>query len=299
MVHSLATLDSTSAFAMSLRFVPLRRALLLSIGSAPFIHLQARANGPRPLMLASVYRAGMPLHGWWVSEKYDGVRAYWDGLALWTRHGHRIHAPAGFTEGWPVQPMDGELWAGHGRFTTAASAAARDVPDDDTWRTLRFMAFDLPAHPGPFDTRLVELRRALPHARPTLQPVVHDAAGSEGDLQALLRDTLRRGGEGLMLRRGASLYRSERSDDLLKLKPHLDAEATVVGHVPGKGKYEGRVGALVVETPHGQRFKLGSGLRDADRASPPAIGSLVTYRYQGLRPDGTPRFASFVRVRVD
>jgi DNA ligase-1 len=284
---------------MPLQFDPVRRALLLSLSTAPFLPQPARAGGPRPLMLAGVYRPGMPLQGWWVSEKYDGVRAYWDGQALWTRHGHRIHAPAWFTDGWPAQPMDGELWAGRGRFTSAASAAARDLPDDGAWRTLRYMVFDLPATPGPFDTRIGELRRALPHARTTLQAVAQREATTEAALQTLLHDTVHRGGEGLMLHRGASPYRGERSDDLLKLKQHFDAEATVVGHVPGQGKYDGLVGALLVETPQGLRFKLGSGLRDAGRASPPAIGSQVTYRYRGLHPDGAPRFASFVRVRVD
>jgi DNA ligase 1 len=281
------------------RFDPVRRALLLSLTTAPLLPQTVHAGGPRPLMLAGVYRPGMPLQGWWVSEKYDGVRAYWDGQALWTRHGHRIRAPAWFTGGWPAQPMDGELWAGHGRFTHAASAAARDLPDHAAWRTLRYMAFDLPAEAGPFDTRIARLHRTLPGAHATLQAVAQHEATTEAALQALLHDTVHRGGEGLMLHRGASAYRGERSDDLLKLKPHLDAEATVVGHVPGRGKYDGLLGALLVETPQGLRFKLGSGLRDADRVSPPAIGSQVTYRYRGLHPDGVPRFASFVRVRVD
>lgn len=281
------------------RFDLVRRALLLSLSAAPFLPQAAHAGGPRPLMLAGVYRPGMPLQGWWVSEKYDGVRAYWDGQTLWTRHGHRIHAPAWFTHGWPAQPMDGELWAGHGRFTSAASAAARDLPDDTAWRRLGYMVFDLPAEAGPFDTRIARLRHALPREHATLQAVAQHEAASEAALQALLHDTVHRGGEGLMLHRGASAYRGERSDDLLKLKPHLDAEATVVGHVPGRGKYDGLLGALLVETPQGLRFKLGSGLRDADRVSPPAIGSQVTYRYRGLHPDGAPRFASFVRVRMD
>jgi DNA ligase-1 len=251
-------------------------------------------------MLANAYRTGLPLADYWVSEKYDGVRAYWDGQQLSTRHGHRIAAPPWFTRGWPSQPLDGELWAGHGRFTAASSAAAKDAADDDAWRGLRYMVFDLPAHPSRFDERLPALMTLLSsHASPHLQAVPQRRLTDEAALQALLRETVRAGGEGLMLHRGASHYRGERSDDLLKLKQHLDAEATVVAHVPGRGKYQGLVGALLVETPQGLRFKLGSGLRDADRVSPPAIGSQVTYRYLGLHPDGAPRFASFVRMRID
>ena len=78
-----------------------------------------------------------------------------------------------------------------------------------------------------------------------------------------------------------------------------DDEARVVAHVPGKGRLEGKLGALQVEMPGGQRFALGAGLSDADRLAPPPVGSLVTYRYRGLTPSGLPRFASFVRQRAD
>lgn len=276
-----------------------RRSFLLALGLLPWLPATAQTGG-RPLMLANVYRDGVVLAEYWVSEKYDGVRAYWDGQQLWTRHGHRIAAPAWFTRGWPAQPLDGELWAGRGRFTTASSAAAKDSADDDTWRQLRYMVFDLPGHPGRFDERLPALAALLArHVSPSLHAVPQRRLADEAALHALLRETVRAGGEGLMLHRGDAPYRGERSDDLLKLKQHLDAEATVVSHLPGKGKYEGLVGALLVETPQGLRFKLGSGLRDADRHSPPPIGTRVTYRYLDLHPNGAPRFASFVRVRVD
>ena len=281
------------------RLAPHRRTLLIALSSWLLVPRSSHAEA-RPLMLANVYRPELPLADYWVSEKYDGVRAYWDGTQLWTRQGHRIHAPAWFTAGWPAQPLDGELWAGRGRFTAASSAVARDTPDDGAWRELRYMVFDLPEHPGSFDQRLPALQGLLTeHHAPWLQAVPQHKVAHETALQTLLRNTVRAGGEGLMLHRGASLYRSERNDDLLKLKQHLDAEATVIGHLPGKGKYLGLLGALQVQTPEGLRFRLGSGLRDADRASPPAIGSQVTYRYLGLHPDGAPRFASFVRVRTD
>ncbi len=277
-----------------------RRPLLFALGFLPWLPATAHAGGGRPLMLANVYRPGLLLADSWVSEKYDGVRAYWDGQHLWTRHGHRIAAPKWFTRGWPTQALDGELWAGPGRFTAASSAVARDAADDEAWRALRFMAFDLPDHPARFDERLPALAALLSGTpKPHLHAVHHHQLVTEAALHTLLAQTVRAGGEGLMLHRGASDYRGDRSDDLLKLKQHLDAEATVVGHAPGHGKYEGRLGALIVQTPTGLRFKLGSGLRDADRASPPPVGSQVTYRYLGLHPDGAPRFASFVRVRTD
>lgn len=250
------------------------------------------------LMLANVYRRGMPLAGYWISEKYDGVRGYWDGRQLWTRGGERVHPPSWFTADFPSVPLDGELWAGRGRFDHAVSTVRRQTPDDAAWRAMRFMVFDLPAEPGDFDHRLAMLRQLLSVAgAPWAIPVPQQRISSHAALHALLERTVQQGGEGLMLHRGQSLYRSERNDDLLKYKPYDDAEARVVALLPGQGKHAGRLGALLVETGEGVRFKLGGGFSDAERAQPPRIGDLVTYRYNGLNPSGVPRFARFLRVR--
>jgi len=275
-----------------------RRSLLLAtLGFA--LALPAHAGAPA-LMLAEVYRPGMSLADYWVSEKYDGVRAYWDGRQLFTRGGERILAPAWFTAALPRQPLDGELWAGRGRFAHAVSTVRSQTPNDVAWHEMKFMVFDLPAQGGDFTARLGVLRRLLPITdAPWVVAVPQERATTAEALQALLDKTVKMGGEGLMLHRGASLYRAERNNDLLKVKTHDDAEARVVGHVPGKGKHAHRLGALLVEMPGGQRFKLGTGLSDAEREQPPAIGSWVTYRYNGLTAGGLPRFARFMRVRGD
>ena len=277
----------------------MKRRLLL-LGCLLAVAQGAFADAPA-LLLAGRYRPGIDLRDWWVSEKYDGVRAHWDGRQLRTRGGERIAAPPWFTAGWPALPMDGELWAGRGRFEHAQSAAAREQPDDAQWRALRYMVFDLPAHPGSFDERLAALRAAVSALGHTwIQAVPQRKVAGDAELQALLREVVRGGGEGLMLHRGASLYRAGRGDDLLKLKTHDDAEARVIAHVPGKGKHAGRLGALMVETPEGRRFALGTGFTDAQRADPPPVGSWVTYRFRGLHEgSGLPRFASFLRVRSD
>jgi len=251
-------------------------------------------------MLARSYQSGVHLSEYWVSEKYDGVRCFWDGHQMLTRGGQRIVAPVWFTAGWPAHQMDGELWAGRGRFEAASAAAGREQPDEAQWRQLRYMVFDLPDTPGSFDERLPALQAAVARiGQPWVVAVVQRKLGDPAALQALLKETVKAGGEGLMLHRGASLYRGERNDDLLKLKPFDDAEARVVGYQAGRGKHEGRLGALEVETPEGLRFRLGTGLSDAQRENPPALGTWVTYRYRGLNPSGLPRFASFLRVRSD
>lgn len=275
-----------------------RRALL--IAPAALLAWPAAGWAAPALMLAERYRAGMPLAGWWVSEKYDGLRGYWDGKRLWTRGGEPIAAPAWFTAPLPATPMDGELWAGRGRFEQAVSTVRNRTPDDKAWREIRFMVFDLPAQPGDFDARLAALRKLLPITEaPWVVPVAQARATTHAELMALLDKTIRLGGEGLVLHRGASLYRGERSGDLLKLKPHDDAEARVVAHLPGQGRHAGRMGALLVRTPEGVTFRLGGGFTDAQRADPPPIGSTVTYRFNGTSAAGVPRFARFVRVRDD
>ena len=255
---------------------------------------------PPALLLAQVYRPSMDLQDYWVSEKYDGVRGYWDGSALRTRGGETVNAPAWFTAGWPNTALDGELWAGRGQFAQAQSTTRKDNAGDSAWQQIRFMVFDLPAHPGSFDERLAALKITVARiGQPWVQAVAQQRIANDAALQALLAQTVRAGGEGLMLHRGASLYRAGRSDDLIKVKTHDDTEALVVAHLPGKGKHAGRLGALLVEMPNGQRFKLGTGFSDAQREVPPAIGSWVTYRFRGQHDSGLPRFASFVRVRAD
>ena len=255
---------------------------------------------PPALLLAQVYRPGLDLQDYWVSEKYDGVRGYWDGSALRTRGGETVNAPAWFTAGWPNTALDGELWAGRGQFAQAQSTTRQGNAGDAAWQQIRFMVFDLPAHPGSFDERLPVLQATVARiGQPWVQAVAQQRIANDAALQALLARTVRAGGEGLMLHRGASLYRAGRSDDLIKVKTHDDAEARVVAHLPGKGKHADRLGALLVEMPSGQRFKLGTGFSDAQREAPPAIGSWVTYRFRGQHDSGLPRFASFVRVRQD
>jgi DNA ligase-1 len=282
---------------MNKRLVSFLLALLMQL-PAPLL---AGEHPPPLLMLANNFHADIRLADYWVSEKLDGVRGYWDGEKLLTRGGEPIHAPQWFTAGWPHNPLDGELWVGRGRFSRAVSIVRQAQPDDAAWREVRFMLFDLPVHPGEFSERDAELGRVVAAiGQPWVQHVAQSKVNDFTKLQAMLARIVRQGGEGLMLHRGASHYRSERNDDLLKLKPYEDAEARVVGHLPGKGKYAGRLGALEVETAGGLRFKLGSGLSDTERRTPPPLGCWVTYRYNGINDkSGIPRFARFMRIRED
>lgn len=273
-------------------------ALMAPVLGAPTSALAIGQDAPAP-MLASVFHAGIDTVGaYLVSEKLDGVRARWDGRRLLTRSGNPIDAPAWFTLGWPAHAMDGELWHGRGQFQRTSDLVRSFRRDDDAWREVRFMAFDLPADGAGFARRSTRLRSLVMAAdSPALAVVAQHHLRDHVALETRLKAVVAAGGEGLMLHRADARYRAGRSDGLLKYKPFDDDEARVVGYRPGKGKYAGMVGALLVEDARGRRFALGSGLRDADRERPPRIGSVVTFRYNGLTEKGTPRFARYLRVR--
>ncbi len=261
---------------------------------------QVAAEIERPaLKLAREYQDSIDPRDYLVSEKYDGVRAYWDGERLLSRQGNRIDAPQWFTQDFGHIPMDGELWMGRGKFEVLSGIVNSEHPAAERWEAIRFMVFDLPQEPGNFSRRYKKLKNLLDtHHSPYLVLVEQRNAGSKSELTAMLEAVVAAGGEGLMLQRQDAPYRGKRTNDLIKLKPWNDAEAKVIGHTPGKGKYDGMLGALIVETENGIRFKIGTGFSDRQRRYPPPIGSIITYKYSGTSRRGVPRFASFLRMWV-
>jgi DNA ligase 1 len=259
--------------------------------------LMAFAQAPA-FLLAQQYKSGEDVTQYLISEKYDGVRAMWDGKQLYTRQGNEIHAPAWFTKDLPKTPLDGELWLGHGQFDALSGAVRKDLPIDAEWQAITYNIFELPNAPGTFEARAKRIVEIVKKANlPHLKAVSQFRVKNEAALNLRLKQVVKNGGEGLMLHRADAEYITGRNSALIKLKPLYDAEATVVAYTAGKGKYTGKLGALVVETPEGIRFKLGTGLTDAQRKNPPKIGSLVTYTYKDKTKNGKPKFARFLRVR--
>jgi DNA ligase-1 len=272
--------------------------LSLCVLGLPVCGLHANVDEPPALMLASRWQEGLDPSVYWVSEKLDGVRAYWDGHRLCFRSGRPIAAPAWFTTGLPAIALDGELWLGRGRFEALSGLVRRDTVDDAGWRQIRYLIFDLPGNEGSFDQRLSLMHALIDGvAPPWLQVLPQFRVADPVVLAATLARVVGSGGEGLMLHRANAHWQPGRSDALLKLTPFLDAEARVVAHLPGQGKHHGVLGALEVESADGRRFRLGTGFTDAERLDPPPVGSLVTYRYRELTENGMPRFPVFLRVR--
>jgi DNA ligase-1 len=254
-------------------------------------------NAEPALLLANVYHRGIVVKDYWVSEKLDGVRAYWDGKHLVSRRGNRFSAPEWFTANFPSIPLDGELWMGRNQFEAVSGAVRRRVPDENHWRKIRFMVFDMPGHNGTFDQRINAMNKLAPV--PYLEIIEQYKVANQASLEKDLDQNVVLGGEGLMLHRGASFYHAGRNDDLLKFKRYQDAEARVIAYVPGNGKFQGLMGSLVMESPEGMRFKIGTGFTNSQRREPPDIGSTITYKYFGRTINGVPKFASFLRVRKE
>ncbi len=275
------------------------KAILFLCCFSTTISFAGDTDKPKPdLLLANIYSSDIQLQNYWVSEKLDGVRAFWNGTNFVSRQGNILHAPVGFTRALPDIELDGELWLGRGKFDRLSGLVRRESPDDADWQNIKFMIFELPSHAGTFDQRLNRLKEIVVEINaPHIQLVDQFKVASHEALNKKLDEIVARGAEGLMLHSGSSLYKSGRSDDLLKLKKYQDAEAVVIAHVPGKGKYTGMLGSLLVETPDKRRFKIGTGFSDAERKNPPVVGVTITYKHFGLTGRGLPRFASFMRVR--
>lgn len=249
-----------------------------------------------PVLLAHKWENEDPT-GMWMSEKLDGVRAWWDGEKFLSRLGNTYHAPKWFTETLPKYPLDGELFAGRGLFQKTVSAVRKLVPTDAEWEEISYVIFDAPEVPGGFETRMDHLVAEFETDEEFSVYVLGQRRCEGADhLAAYLAEVESKGGEGVMLREPGSNYEEGRSTSLLKVKTFYDDEATVVKHIPGRGKHKGRLGALRVEW-NGVEFKVGTGFSDKQRENPPTIGSKVTFRYQELSKDGVPRFPSFVAAR--
>jgi DNA ligase-1 len=272
------------------------------IGSALPARPEPREEGESTapgLLLAQSWTNDIDLAGWWMSEKLDGVRAYWDGRQFLSRRGNLFYAPDWFVEHLPDTPLDGELWLARKSFQRTVSIVRRQ-DKSDLWRELVYVVFDAPAIDDVFERRLEYLSSALSNTRATFVRVLQQERCRDLDhLSAELERIDALGGEGIMVRQPGSRYETGRSATLLKIKRFLDAEAEVIGHLPGAGRHKGRLGALDVQLPDGTRFSVGTGFSDAQRDNPPSIGSMITFRYQELSDRGVPRFPSFVRVHRD
>ena len=268
--------------------------VLLLIGLAGSV---AQAFDP---MLPAVYEEGIDVSRWLMSEKLDGVRGYWDGRRLLSKNGTPFSPPRAFTWNFPDFEIEGEIWGGRNTFERTIGIVKKEGAHDG-WLELKFAIFDVPGAAGGFEARLEKAAKWFTeHPSEYAFVIEHRPVENRRHLSTELKRIEALGGEGIILRRPGSPYAAGRSRDILKVKSYADMEAVVVGHIPGKGRNEGRMGSLMMQLPGTRtRFKIGTGFSDELRKNPPPIGAIVTFKYYGFFESGIPKFPSFLRIRED
>ena len=271
------------------------------------------------LLKLSEYK-GQNVGGWLASEKLDGVRAYWDGRNLRSRNGKILAAPEGWSAHFPPFALDGELYTARGEFEKIQSIVMDKTPSATAWSEIKFYVFDVPEASGGLLERLSELEKFIaknPQAGQNLKIIKQVKVKDNSEFEAFAEAVIAKGGEGAVVREPNAPYERKRSKNALKYKKFKDAECEVISINKGSGKYAGLMGSVtckslgaagsnpdeqndeLLQPASGVKFKIGSGFSDEERANPPKIGSIITYKYQNLTAKGLPRFPVFLRVRED
>lgn len=243
-----------------------------------------------------------------MSEKLDGIRGLWDGKNMQTRAKNTIKLPEFFTKNFPNFKLDGELWIQRNAFEEISSLVRQENPDENLWNKVTYNVFDVPnaceefkIFPCTLEARLDVLRMYLAkNPSKFIKIIPQIRIKDKKHLEQFYQELIAQKAEGVIIRKNDMPYEKKRSDNAYKLKPFDDAECVVKKHFEGKGKFEGKMGSLLCEADiKGKKvsFKIGSGFKDKDRINPPAIGSIITYKYNGFTKNGTPRFATYLRTR--
>ena len=250
-------------------------------------------------------------NGWWMSEKFDGYRALWDGQNFVSRGGNIFEAPDYFKKWMPTNiVLDGELFLGR-RCFEKCGIFRRKVPDDKEWKKLNvnYNIFDAPAHKGLFEARMDFIKTTIKTlcakkgqlGKCPLNLVKQTKIKSEADLNKYFKKLTTKGAEGVMIRAPKSPYESKRSSYLLKVKQQFDAECKIVGYNEGSGKYKGKLGAFKCQLVKNKSIEFNiSGMDDSIRTNykkTHPIGTIVTFTYMELSSKGVPRHPNYLRIR--
>lgn len=244
-------------------------------------------------------------NGYLMSEKLDGVRGIWEAGKFKTRQDNPIHTPSYFTYNFPSFKLDGELWIARAKFDEVSALIRSDSLDSSLWKSVTYNVFDVPnaceefkLTPCTLSNRLKVLEWYLQqNPNPYIKIIKQIPIKNQEHLKEFYKGIIFNKGEGVVIRKDLAPYEKGRSKNALKLKPYEDAECKVIAYTEGKGKFQGKIGALLCQMPNDRVIKIGSGLKDKDRENPPKIGSIVTYKFNGLTKNSLPRFPVFLHIR--
>lgn len=243
-----------------------------------------------------------PPINWWASEKWDGIRALWDGEKIISR-GSGVGKPKVYTyiPEWfkltlpPGIPLDGEIWIGRGLFQKTSRLSTIKPGKSYTFEQINdiwtgkndppvlFKVFDIPNLDFPFEQRMKILRTVVTDRKKCwdklnypgkktfpIQFTEQVKIKSVEQLVNLYTKLTSEGAEGIMLRAPGSPYELKRSKYMLKYKIKEDAECIVRSYTPGEGRLAGLLGSLNCEIlkdsePTGVFTQIGTGLTDSQR----------------------------------
>jgi len=251
------------------------------------------------LQKAQRYHGDEEISSWWMSEKLDGIRGYWDGKKLLTRKGKPINPPQGFLDNFPPFELDGELWSDRNRFEFVQSTVLDKIPSK-SWQNITYNIFEVPNAAGDFPDRLQKARdwfKVNPNRFVKFIPQI--VCENKNQLEQFLKEVESKEGEGVIIKDPNLDYQAGKSPHVLKVKSFADMEGVVISVNPGKGRLVNMMGSLTLKLENGHIFKVGSGFTDQLRKSPPKVGSVITFKYYGFTKNRTPKFASFLRIRQD
>lgn len=232
--------------------------------------------------------------GWFMSEKLDGIRAYWNGKELLSKNGNRIHAPLSFTKNFPNFPLDGELWTKRDDFSNIQSIVLDKIPSKQ-WNQITYNIFESPKSMGDFRDRLKKVKDWFSENKNKNIIIIKQiVCKDKKHLYSYLEEIIKLKGEGLIVKNPNLPYIAKRSSNSLKVHTYQDMEGEVI-----KINYtKNLMKSLTLELKSGVRFKLGSGFTKKERRNHPEVGDMVTFKFLRLNKNGIPRFASFKRVRL-
>ncbi len=262
------------------------------------VSAQENRVAPSLILLKSYQKQiNVDVKNWFMSEKLDGVRAYWDGHALYSRSGKRFAVPDWFIKDLPAFELDGELWTKRSDFEHIVSIVNKQSVHEG-WKAIRYQIFEVPNAQGDFPQRLDKINQFLKkHPSSFIEVIPQQICKGEKHLQSFLQEIEQLGGEGVVIRNPEMHYHTGRSASALKVKRFQDAECKVTGYKEGKGKISGLTGALYCQLDNNRIIRIGSGLSNKERENPPAVGSIITYQYNGYTSKGNPRFPVYLRTR--
>lgn len=233
-----------------------------------------------------------------VSEKLDGMRAYWDGKNLISKSGNIIHAPQWFLKDFPPFELDGELYTKRGDFEHIISII-KNQKNTDSWHLLKYHIFEVPNQKGNLTQRLQVIKDYLnTHKNPYITIIPQHQFQTLEAIQNFFNQIKQDNGEGIILRKKDLAYYTGRNSNTLKYKVFLDRECKIIGYKMGKNALKNKVGSLICQDGE-KTIYIGSGLTNNMRENPPPLDTIITYKYYQTTKNNMPKHPVFLRIRED